>query len=118
MTGIRQVVRSRAFLVLAMVPAFAGCWDFVQSLAERDGSYLIAGGRWLDVQTGTLVENDGIGIRDGRIVSIGVPPDTAEFLTEFTLQDDMTILPGLIDLHAHYAVDLFGEGRSMRRPHR
>ncbi|WP_425153590.1 amidohydrolase family protein [Candidatus Palauibacter sp.] len=111
MTGIRQVVRSRAFLVLVMVPAVAGCWEFVQSLAERDGSYLITGGRWLDVQTGTLVENDGIGIRDGRIVSIGVPPDTAEFLTEFTLQDDMTILPGLIDLHAHYAVDLFGEGR-------
>ncbi|WP_423926393.1 amidohydrolase family protein [Candidatus Palauibacter sp.] len=103
--------RIRVFLVIAMVPAVAGCWEFVQSLAERDGSYLITGGRWLDVQTGTLVENDCIGIRDGRIVFIGAPPDTAEFLTDFTLQDDMTILPGLIDLHAHYAVDLFGEGR-------
>ncbi|WP_419934154.1 amidohydrolase family protein [Candidatus Palauibacter sp.] len=108
-TGRAQIMR--VFFVLAMVPAVTGCWDFVQSLAERDGSYLITGGRWLDVRTGTLVENDGIGIRDGRIVSIGVPPDTAEFLTDFTLQDDMTILPGLIDLHAHYAVDLFGEGR-------
>jgi len=31
--------------------------------------------------------------------------------TVIELDDDQTVLPGFVDLHAHYAVDLFGEGR-------
>lgn len=75
-------------------------------------SLQIVGGRWLDVETGKLVRNRGIGIRDGRIVSVGDPPlPSAEFAEVIPVEDDWTILPGLIDLHAHYAVDLFGDGR-------
>ncbi|WP_419162665.1 amidohydrolase family protein [Candidatus Palauibacter sp.] len=107
----RRARRGSIFFVLALLPAVAGCPSADEFLASGDGSFLITGGRWLDVHTGDLVENTGIGIRDGRIVSLGVPPDTVEYSREIKLQGDVTILPGLIDLHAHYAVDLFGEGR-------
>ena len=70
---------------------------------------LIAGGRWLDVESGRLIPNRGILIRDGVIVSLAA--DDAPSARVLRLDADRTILPGLIDLHAHYAVDLFGEGR-------
>jgi imidazolonepropionase-like amidohydrolase len=70
----------------------------------------IDGGRWLEVETGELRANLGILIEDGAFVSLdgSAPPPGARVLE---LDDDHVILPGLIDLHAHYAVDLFGEGR-------
>jgi len=70
----------------------------------------IVGGRWLDVTTGELRANRGILIRDGRFLAVeGF--DDAGAARVIELDDDETVLPGLIDLHAHYAVDLFGEGR-------
>jgi hypothetical protein len=71
----------------------------------------ITGGRWLDVETGQLVANGGILIRDGAFASLdaGVRPPAGARVLE--LDADHTILPGMFDLHAHYAVDLFGEGR-------
>lgn len=71
----------------------------------------ITGGRWLDVETGQLVANGGILIRDGAFESLhaGVRPPAGAQVLE--LDADHTILPGMFDLHAHYAVDLFGEGR-------
>lgn len=107
----RQVRRGRAVLAFTIVAVTAGCGEIARMVAEGDGSYLITGGRWLDVEAGVLVENTGIGIRDGRIVSLGAPVDSSEFRSTISLEDDMTVLPGFIDLHAHYAVDLFGEGR-------
>ena len=105
--------RRRRWAILAVVSAVAvaGCGEIARTLRDLDGSYLITGGRWLDVHTGTLVPNEGIGIRDGRIVSIGAPADATAFRTRLNLREEETILPGLVDLHAHYAVDLFGEGR-------
>lgn len=81
-----------------------------------DGSLRIEGGRWLDVETGTWMENRGIEIADGRFVSLGtsVTPDgetAARPSDTLRLSAGDAILPGLVDLHAHYAVDFFGEGR-------
>ncbi len=109
----------RRRILLALVlggPAviLAGCGDFARDIADfldENATYVIKGGHWLDVRTGTLVENSGITIRGGRIASIGPPPDTASFTVAIDLDEEGTILPGFFDLHAHYAVDLFGEGR-------
>lgn len=79
--------------------------------AGDPGLYLI-GGRWLNVESGELRDNAGILIRDGTFEAIGDP--SAEAIADartVELDADQTILPGLFDLHAHYAVDLFGEGR-------
>ena len=74
------------------------------------GAVHIVGGRWLDVDTGRLRDNQGLLVRDGSIVAIDGrgEVDGAEVLR---LDDDQVVLPGMFDLHAHYAVDLFGEGR-------
>jgi len=70
----------------------------------------LVGGRWLDVESGELRPNAGIRIEGERIVGMGEEGDLS-WGEELRLPDDWTILPGLIDLHAHYAVDLFGDGR-------
>jgi imidazolonepropionase-like amidohydrolase len=72
---------------------------------------LITGGQWLDVHAGRFVPNAGILVRNGRILSMGAgatPPPDAYHLA---LDDDHFVLPGIVDLHAHYNMDLLGEGR-------
>ena len=79
---------------------------------DAAGSLQIIGGQWLDVESGELRTNKGITVEEGRITSVegeSVPTDDVEQVLR--ISEDWTVLPGLIDLHAHYAVDLFGEGR-------
>lgn len=75
-------------------------------------SLAILGGQWLDVEAGELEPNRGILIAAGRFASTtGLAED--ELLTSRVVElgDDHYVIPGMFDLHAHYAVDLFGEGR-------
>lgn len=78
---------------------------------------LITGGWLFDSPNETVVQNPGVLVRAGRIQRVGVDP--AEIDTSaarvVTLSDDEYLLPGLIDMHAHYAMDLFGEGRVEER---
>ena len=74
-------------------------------------SLQIIGGQWLDVESGELRANKGITVEGGRITSVegeSVPTDDVE-QEVLRISQDWTVLPGLIDLHAHYAVDLFGD---------
>lgn len=115
---VRRKMRRRSILLTlglsGTAVTLAGCeglvLDFVD-LVDENATYVIEGGRWLDVHAGTLVENDGITIRDGRIVSIGESADSDPVTITINLEREATILPGFFDLHAHYAVDLFGDGR-------
>lgn len=58
--------------------------------------------RMVDVDTGKLVDQPLIGVRDGRIVSVA-DRRTAKLPPEAKLVDlgDRTLLPGLIDMHVH-----------------
>jgi imidazolonepropionase-like amidohydrolase len=81
--------------------------------ALQRGDVVITGGRIFDGVRDTLVANTGVVIRRGIFVEVGAnlagrDTSAAEVVT---LGPDETILPGFFDLHAHYAVDLFGEGR-------
>jgi len=79
---------------------------------------LVLGGRWLDVESGELRDNEGVFIRDGVFVALdvgsattAVPAPEIEAAKRIELAADQTLIPGMFDLHAHYAVDLFGQGR-------
>jgi imidazolonepropionase-like amidohydrolase len=77
------------------------------------GDVVITGGRLFDSVRDTAVPNTGIVIRRGIFLEVGAnlagrDTSAAEVVT---LGADETILPGFFDLHAHYAVDLFGEDR-------
>ena len=82
------------------------------------GDVLISGGRLFDGTGDASVPNPGILLRDGRIRTIGLSVAEGEIagpaapeVVVLRVPDGATILPGLFDLHAHYAVDIFGEGR-------
>jgi imidazolonepropionase-like amidohydrolase len=77
---------------------------------ERD--VLLAGGWMFTGTSDARIRNPGILIRAGKLLRIGgdlslAAPDA----DTIRVADGETILPGFFDLHAHYAVELFGNGR-------
>lgn len=79
----------------------------------QPGDLYIEGGRLWDGTGDEARPNPGILIRNGTILRVSgggtsQMPDGVEVLR---LGDEHFVMPGLFDLHAHYAVDLFGEGR-------
>ncbi len=80
--------------------------------AVRAGDLILTGGVLWDAVTPGARPNPGIHIRNGTILAVGAPvgpPDDGARVVQ--LPSDAFVMPGLFDLHAHYAVDLFGEGR-------
>lgn len=87
--------------------------DAAPQLAVPAGALVIEGG-WLFDATGDLrIPNPGIVIADSVIVRIGLPEGTElpADATRIELAGEETVIPGIFDLHAHYAVDLLGQGR-------
>ena len=81
--------------------------------AIEAGDIVILGGQLFSGTGDTLVPNTGILVRRGIFLEVGTTltgRDTsrAEIVR---LAPDETVLPGFFDLHAHYAIDLFGEER-------
>ena len=83
------------------------------SAAAQEPLLIIRGGRLFDGVRDTLVANPGLVIVHGRIQTLSATsgaagaPDTPVI----ELRPDETLLPGFVDLHAHYAVELVGAGR-------
>src|SRR5262245_3880584 len=76
------------------------------------GDIIVLGGQLFDGRGDTLVPNRGLVIRQGMFLEVGSDLSARDVSKAevIRLTDDQTILPGLFDLHAHYAVDLFGAG--------
>ena len=107
--GTRRLERWITALVVVgaalAVPASASA-----QTAPEDRPLLITGGHWFDVHSGTMRPNDGIVISGGRLLAVG-DADTPLDLSDarvIVLDDDRYVLPGLIDLHAHYNVQFLG----------
>lgn len=87
-----------------------------EAAAGPDDVWLTLEGGWLlDVEAGERIPNLGIVVSPaGRIEALGPPADhlpaDAE-VAELALDDDQTVMPGLIDLHAHHNMNLVGDGR-------
>jgi len=90
-------------------------WGPMKAAAQappRDAdAYAIVGGRLWDGTGDQAIPNPGIYVRNGTILQIGNIDLDQDGLTQLQLGDESFIMPGLFDLHAHYAVDLMGEGR-------
>lgn len=82
--------------------------------ADGDGLLVIQGGWLLDGTGADMVENPGIIIQDSLVLTVGMNAESREAsgATVIQLSSDDYILPGLFDLHAHYATDFYGEGRT------
>jgi imidazolonepropionase-like amidohydrolase len=77
---------------------------------ERD---VVVTGGWIFTSTANdRVRNPGILIRAGKILRLGGDPSIAAADAQrVVVADTETVIPGLFDLHAHYAMDLFNAGR-------
>jgi len=94
-------------MLLTPVPVLA------QWSVSGDAELVIRGGWLFDSVSDTRRRNTGIVIRNGKIVAVDANaqqqvPGAANVIE---LQDSDTILPGMIDLHAHYNFDLLDNGR-------
>jgi imidazolonepropionase-like amidohydrolase len=77
------------------------------------GDIVITGGQLFDSVRDTLAPNTGLIVRHGILLEVGASLAGRDLGTAkvVKLAPDETILPGFFDLHAHYAIDLFGEER-------
>lgn len=78
--------------------------------ATAQGQDLTIRGGWLfDSVADNVRPNSGIVVRGGKILEVDADINAAD--ATLTLGDNDYILPGIFDLHAHYNINLVGEGR-------
>jgi len=79
----------------------------------QEGQLVIRGGWLFDGVSDERRPNSGIVIRDGRIVAVDADlgQQVLGAADVIDLADDETVLPGMLDLHAHYNFDLVDNGR-------
>lgn len=80
-----------------------------QSLQE----IVIRGGWLFNGLSNARVRNTGIIVRNGKFIEVGAALAGRSFpgARIIDLDDNTTILPGFTDMHAHYNMNLVGEGR-------
>jgi len=77
---------------------------FLSVVAVASGDLRIVGGKWFDLES--VRSNPGVLVRAGRIHAIGELPPATKGDRTLQLAQDEVLLPGLIDLHAHYNMTL------------
>ena len=115
MFGARLFVIYVINIFIALIPLvnYAGETHAVETKAAQ-GSLVIRGGWLFDGVSDTRRRNSGIMIRDGKIVSVDgdIAPQDLTGANIIDLAESETILPGLIDLHAHYNANFVDRGRA------
>jgi imidazolonepropionase-like amidohydrolase len=99
---------SKIVLVLLAPQLVLAQWTEAQ-----EGQLVIRGGWLFDSVSDERRPNTGIVIRDGKIVEVDadVQQQVLSTANVIDLAESETILPGMIDLHAHYNFDLVDNGR-------
>jgi adenine deaminase len=84
-----------------------------QWTAGQEGQLVIRGGWLFDGVGDERRRNTGLIIQDGKIAEVDAEVHEQVLSTAkvVDLAEADTILPGFIDLHAHYNLDLIDEGR-------
>lgn len=84
-----------------------------QAIPIEAGDVVFRGGLIFDALGDAAVRNTGLVVRNGTILEVGADLTGRDLSAArvIDLAETDTLLPGLFDLHAHYAMDLFGEGR-------
>lgn len=101
-----DVVLRRAFFSILLCIL---CLSAKMLYAQSEPVY-IKGGHYFDVKSQEMKANDGILIRGGRFYKVGDGPAANEpdDYQVIELADDEYVLPGIVDIHAHYRMDAFG----------
>ncbi len=109
------MTHSARFALRAMITLIflAPSMTHAQWSRPQDGVLIIRGGWLFDSVSDTRRPNSGIIIRNGKIAEVDADLQQPILTTAdvIDLQDSETILPGMIDLHAHYNLDLVDKGR-------
>ena len=116
---MRRFIRPAAAAAIAAAGAaiwLAGCarGGAGSGMDGPAADYLVITGGWVFTGTGDELErNRGILIRDSVIVAMQLDAGQADMADARVIElgDEDYIVPGFFDLHAHYAVDLLGNGR-------
>lgn len=87
---------------LAMAAGLLAATAAVPAAAE---TVVITAARMVDVSTGTLIEKPLIVAEDGRITQVGTQGGTIAADARRIDLGDVTLLPGLIDMHVHLTSD-------------
>lgn len=105
------MMRSLALAALACTVALSA--GERQPIQLQEGDIVFRGGLIFDAVGDAAVRNTGLIVRNGTILEVGADLGGRDLSAAqvVDLADTDTLLPGLFDLHAHYAMDLFGEGR-------
>lgn len=71
----------------------------------------LKGGSYYDVNKTTMVKNEGIIIAGGKFLQLDITLKENKLSDYKVIQltDDQYILPGIVDLHAHYRMAAFGD---------
>ena len=105
---------SRASLiVIGVLIVVAPLVAYAQWSEPESGELIIRGGWIFDSVSDTRRRNSGIIIRNGKIAEVDadVQQQILSATNVIEMQESETILPGMIDLHAHYNLDLVDTGR-------
>jgi imidazolonepropionase-like amidohydrolase len=74
--------------------------------AQAQTTTVVRAARWLDVVAGTIKSPAIVTIQDGKISAVGgAPPAGAQTID----LGDVTLVPGLIDVHTHLTADIEGD---------
>jgi imidazolonepropionase-like amidohydrolase len=108
-------MRGRWMLVVVLLSAaFSGSAARSQSgIAIQTGDVVFRGGLIFDAVGDATAPNTGLIVRNGTILAINATLTGLDLAAArvIDLAPTECLLPGLFDLHAHYAMDLYGEGR-------
>lgn len=106
--SIDRLFNKVAFILLMMSTTGYAQWSDSSS-----GDLMIRGGWLFDGVSNIRRQNTGIVIREGKIVEVDADLHEKIFTASnvIDLSDSETILPGMIDLHAHYNLDIVDVGR-------
>ena len=96
-----------------MLIMFATLLAMAQRTEGQEGQLVIRGGWLFDSVSDKRRPNAGIVISDGKIVAVDadVGQQVLAMANVIDLADTDTVLSGMIDLHAHYNLDLVDKGR-------
>ena len=117
MDNLLEIVHRKSFFSLCLIIFFLGLFIEKSSLAQSEinesESILIQGGWLIDAVSEGRRWNSGIIIQDGKIAAIDLNQGENSIVSSriIDLSDSQTILPGMIDMHAHYNFDLVDVGR-------
>ncbi|HEX7050149.1 MAG TPA: amidohydrolase family protein [Longimicrobiales bacterium] len=100
-------------LALLAAAVLAACAPGARDVSIPDGALVIRGGWLFDGVADEVVPNRGIVIEDSilRYVNVDLAGRELEGARVIDLTPEDYVIPGMFDLHAHYAVDLLGQGR-------